>query len=525
MKKVLSCLLVLCILLTCGTVCLASGEYRSHENWVESSFDEVTEKYNNGEKFIFCYYRKDICQYSESIGNSVIRDWMDDGEKIYGVDCDIYKSWPVWFIMQLQTTSITLPVVMFVSPDGTTQTYKGLDAFSDETQDYYCEFTGRENKNNIPVPCSYTVTYHQSDARTIFDEVNEFRTSGTAWYWDSTDTQKVYTGSLGALTYDYGLEQIAMVRAAELVASFAHVRPNGQQINTIYSDTGSSTMSENISYGYYTPSDAQRGWEEEDESYEGQGHRRNMLDERYRAVGIACAEYMGRKFWVQEFSTIVDNPTYSIPCDDEKRVTVDVLNKFIVSRDYVASAQAYELEMGQSESLPEVTYEVEMSGMPYSVLKDAVHVQWSVDDTDIVSLSDGYFTACGVGSTALRATVDEQEIVIPISVSPVEIPTTEPTVEPTEPTATEPTEPTATEAEPVVEPTEPTQDEPGFYGDANNDGDVNMKDVLLIRKYIAGMDVALIFQNADVNGDGFINMKDVLVVRKFMAGLIKTLGA
>ena len=67
-------------------------------------------------------------------------------------------------------------------------------------------------------------------------------------------------------------------------------------------------------------------------------------------------------------------------------------------------------------------------------------------------------------------------------------------------------------------------------GDANGDGAVNMKDVLLLRKYIAGMDVALAPHNCaataagqlvrgDVNGDGAVNMKDVLLMRKFIAGM------
>ena len=58
------------------------------------------------------------------------------------------------------------------------------------------------------------------------------------------------------------------------------------------------------------------------------------------------------------------------------------------------------------------------------------------------------------------------------------------------------------------------------YGDANGDGDVNMKDVLIVRKHIAGMDVEIDKIAADVNGDSSIDMKDVLLLRKFIAQLI-----
>ena len=52
-------------------------------------------------------------------------------------------------------------------------------------------------------------------------------------------------------------------------------------------------------------------------------------------------------------------------------------------------------------------------------------------------------------------------------------------------------------------------------GDADGDGIVSMKDLLLVRKTLAGTDGIdeAYFANADVNGDGKINMKDVLLLR------------
>ena len=60
-----------------------------------------------------------------------------------------------------------------------------------------------------------------------------------------------------------------------------------------------------------------------------------------------------------------------------------------------------------------------------------------------------------------------------------------------------------------------------LLGDANDDGAVNMKDVLTMRKKLAGMEVAMNAQNADVNQDAEVNMKDVLMLRKYLAGMIK----
>ena len=81
----------------------------------------------------------------------------------------------------------------------------------------------------------------------------------------------------------------------------------------------------------------------------------------------------------------------------------------------------------------------------------------------------------------------------------------------------DPTETGAEPSESVVDPTETGIDV--VYGDANNDGAINMKDVLALRKLIAGMDVEINLAAADLNQDGSINMKDVLVIRKMLAGL------
>ncbi len=79
--------------------------------------------------------------------------------------------------------------------------------------------------------------------------------------------------------------------------------------------------------------------------------------------------------------------------------------------------------------------------------------------------------------------------------------------------ATETTAPSATK------PSSTTRIETLYYGDANGDGAVNMKDVLLLRKFLANMDVIIVAEAADVTRDDTVNMKDVLLLRKFLAEL------
>lgn len=58
------------------------------------------------------------------------------------------------------------------------------------------------------------------------------------------------------------------------------------------------------------------------------------------------------------------------------------------------------------------------------------------------------------------------------------------------------------------------------YGDVNDDGVINMKDLGALRKYFAGGYDAdkFVMEAADVNGDGVVNMKDLGILRRYLAG-------
>lgn len=59
-------------------------------------------------------------------------------------------------------------------------------------------------------------------------------------------------------------------------------------------------------------------------------------------------------------------------------------------------------------------------------------------------------------------------------------------------------------------------------GDVNGDGDVSVRDVLLLRKYLADLASSheLSFAAADVDGNGELNVRDVLTIRKYLADMI-----
>ena len=159
-------------------------------------------------------------------------------------------------------------------------------------------------------------TYHQDDARAMLTQVNAFRTaSGGQKCWNSTNTAEDIYGPVGALTYDYNLEQIAMQRAAEIAVLFEHKRPDGSDIRTIVVN-GVATSGENLAYGSNTTQACFDQWAEADKKYSGQGHRRNMLGSSFTRIGIACFEYNGRKYWVQEFGGGANTST-QVPANND----------------------------------------------------------------------------------------------------------------------------------------------------------------------------------------------------------------
>ena len=170
----------------------------------------------------------------------------------------------------------------------------------------------------------FEVTYGQSEAREMLALINDLRKPENAWYWDSTDTQQVRPTDLQPLTYDCGLEAIAMQRAAEIALSFSHTRPNGSTCFSAFDEYGYDyyTIGENIAAGYPTGESVFVGWCETDDPYAGQGHRRNMLNGSFTSVGVGHVIYNGRHYWTQEFGAPATGAAYAVPLDAQKTVTV-----------------------------------------------------------------------------------------------------------------------------------------------------------------------------------------------------------
>ena len=141
-----------------------------------------------------------------------------------------------------------------------------------------------------------------SEARSMLQMINDFRTGQDAWYWNRDNKTITKKTGLRRLQYGKELEATALVRAKELAKRFDHTRPDGTDCFTAF-PAGRAYKAENIAYGYPTAKAAFNGFLEEDENYAGQGHRRVMLLDTVTRVGIAGVEIGGVRYWVQEFSS------------------------------------------------------------------------------------------------------------------------------------------------------------------------------------------------------------------------------
>ena len=262
------------------------------------------------------------------------------------------------------------------------------------------------------IPVNISVEYGQTEARTILDMINEARTNSEyTWYWNMDDTTKTYCTDLKELKYDYDLERVAMKRAAEIALSYDHERPMGgyawdtyKQENISYRYAG-----ENIAAGQTTASQVNFGWREDDKTYAGQGHRRNMLSSDYNCVGIGHVYYNRTHYWVEVFANRPEINTTEIPANDSiKTVSVSVDKKKIKKVDVTFDQDSYSLRIGQSttpaikETGIAVTNFWSLGGRLAPVLDTPVV---SIGDSSVASYSNNTLSGLKEGTTNLTATL------------------------------------------------------------------------------------------------------------------------
>lgn len=132
---------------------------------------------------------------------------------------------------------------------------------------------GNENNSNISV---------SAYAQEVLKLVNEKRSAN----------------GLSPLSFDTKVQKAADTRAEEIKKSFSHTRPDGKSFSTALSDVGAvfSGAGENIAIGQKTPEEVVSAW------MNSSGHRANILNSKYKYIGIGCVKSGSGYAWTQLFT-------------------------------------------------------------------------------------------------------------------------------------------------------------------------------------------------------------------------------
>ena len=102
---------------------------------------------------------------------------------------------------------------------------------------------------------------------------------------------------LSALTMDSAANAAAQVRAREIVSNFSHTRPSGASCFTALQEAGVNYRGagENIAYGQSSAQAVVDAW------MNSEGHRANILNAQFTAIGVGHHVRNGVHYWTQFF--------------------------------------------------------------------------------------------------------------------------------------------------------------------------------------------------------------------------------
>ena len=271
-------------------------------------------------------------------------------------------------------------------------------------------------------------TYQQEKARSMLELINNWRKDTTNnWYYDQ-DNNKIYPGELKPLTYDYGLEAIAMQRAAEIAVYFQHTRPNGKSITSL-TINGYFTRGENIAGGYSVPNNVFTAWQETDEDFTGQGHRRNMLESYYTSIGIGCISVplsRYRIYCVQEFGahknisttpSEINNEKQKIPVTVDTDVSVSKEDVFLDSNETtIFVEEKTKLPLANAKIYYDDGYTQVTANLNWEITSGSEYI--SLDGDEVTAKKKGTAVLKGsMGNSSVTYTINVKEIVQVTSIS------------------------------------------------------------------------------------------------------------
>lgn len=303
---------------------------------------------------------------------------------------------------------------------------------------------------------------------------------------------------------DATLTKRAMQRAAECAVNFSHTRPDGDPFYTVLDNIYLHGCAENIAAGQKDAEEVMESW------MNSEGHRKNLLNYGYSSIGVGCFEHNGVRYWVQLFSTVLD---------EEMTETKVVTKEAVVTATKTYCGRAFLYRGGSVEVGKEgkTVFGVSNGQGRYAFRPSKKNFTFESKDTSILTVaSSGAVTGVAPGETSVSIKVDGISIgtskfkVVPNQDQPSAPPaSTKPEVsKPPASTKPEVSKPPASTKPEVSEPPASTTPAPGKpedtkntdaatgkkYGDSDKNGVINLQDARLALK------VALKLSSADEAG-------------------------
>lgn len=185
-----------------------------------------------------------------------------------------------------------------------------------------------------------------------------------------------------ALVMNRELQKAAMRRAAELAVRYDHVRPNGKRCFS----ASDLIYGENIAVGQKTPDAVMKAW------MSSKGHRTNIINKAYTAVGIGVFYHNQHYYWVQCFG-YADSEAYEKDEIEEKTYKISVKGKLNYS---IAGKKAITMRKGEKKTL-----ELKITDFFKSKIL-AKSGKWSSSKPSVVTVSkNGRLTAKKKGTAVI----------------------------------------------------------------------------------------------------------------------------
>lgn len=190
-----------------------------------------------------------------------------------------------------------------------------------------------------------------------------------------------------ALVMDRDLLEVAMQRAHECVLYWSHERPNGKTCFSAYKWDDAMSLGENIAVGQTSPKEVTDAW------MNSQGHRENILNSSYQAVGIGCVKVNGELYWVQFFSSEVRQKAQKSSYKDITKTRTVEVKKQSPYYNASMSVDKTSLKIGESTKVHVFWRDME--------LKDS-GVMIKSSDPAVCKVSKGKLIATGEGTANIK---------------------------------------------------------------------------------------------------------------------------